>query len=132
MPNVSLLLRCLIVLAFCLDGSAMAWQKSAMAVSAVQHVHAASDMREGAVHGSDDVAAMDCDNSSMASGSDATHEGCDCSDAGCKCACGFLTLALARGVSIAEKDWIGFVPTSGHLTNVEQGTSSSVFRPPIG
>ncbi|MGY0799456.1 CopL family metal-binding regulatory protein [Lysobacter sp. A286] len=136
MRNLPLLLRCLIVLAFCLDGSAMAWQKTAMAVGAVHHVHAdahvANDGHGSADHGPDAVAASDCEDTTTTTPSEAAHEDCDCSDGGCACACGFVTLALARRIPLADTLWIGFVPISGDLTTVGKGTSSSLFRPPIG
>ncbi|MGY0558538.1 CopL family metal-binding regulatory protein [Lysobacter sp. A421] len=133
MRNFSLLLRCMVVLAFCLDGSAMAWQKSTMAVAAVHHAdtYVPSAGHEGADHAPDAVAVSDCEDSTSTTPSDASHEDCGCSDNGCECACGFVTLALARGIS-TDAFWIGFVQVSGNLTTVAQGASSSLFRPPIG
>lgn len=136
MRNLPLLLRCLIVLAFCLDGTAMAWQKSAMAVGAVHHVHAdahvTNDGHGSADHEPDAVATSDCEDTITTTPSEAAHDDCGCSDTGCECACGFVTLALARGIPLADTLWIGFVPVSGDLTTVGQDASTSLFRPPIG
>ena len=132
MLNFSLLLRCLIVVAFCLDGSAMAWQTSAMAVGAVHHAHAVNEGHEGADHGSDGVAAMDCEHTAPTAPTEPVHDDCDCGDTGCDCACSFVTLALATGVPVVDTFWIGFVQAPGHLATVAQGVPSSLFRPPIG
>ncbi|QOD89996.1 CopL family metal-binding regulatory protein [Lysobacter sp. CW239] len=136
MRHLPLLLRCLIVLAFCLDGTAMAWQKSAMAAGAVHHGHAATGGHEAAGHGPDmdTVAVLDQDHADTTAPvpTDAMHEDCDCSETGCDCACGFGTFALARGIPHVDTLWIGFVPVSGDLTAARKGVASSLFRPPIG
>lgn len=135
MRHLPLLLHCLIVLAFCLDGTAMAWQKSAMAAGAVHghNSHATSDGHEVADHSLDPAVVLaEGPGHGDAGSPDVVHEECDCTEAGCDCSCGLVTLALARGVSLADAPWIGFVPISSLLTTAGKGTSSSLFRPPIG
>ncbi|HUH90910.1 MAG TPA: CopL family metal-binding regulatory protein [Lysobacter sp.] len=136
MRHLPLLLRCLIVLAFCLDGTAMAWQKSAMAAGVVHHGHnghAASDGHEATGHQPDPVAVLAEDPGHAGADSPGViHEDCDCTESGCDCACGFVTLALARGIPLVDTFWIGFVPVSGDLTAARKGVASSLFRPPIG
>ncbi|MGV8939954.1 MAG: CopL family metal-binding regulatory protein [Lysobacter sp.] len=134
MPRFALLLRCLIVLAFCLDGSAMAWQSSAMAIASVQHAHShvANAPHADAGHGmdSEEAVAIDCGEASEDDHSES--EECACSDGGCDCACGFVTLALGRGVPPLDAMWVGFLQVSPDLTTIRPVASSSVFRPPIG
>ncbi|QOD90767.1 CopL family metal-binding regulatory protein [Lysobacter sp. CW239] len=136
MRHLPLLLRCLIVLAFCLDGSAMAWQKSAMAAGAVHHghdTHVTSDGHRTTGHEPDPVAVLaDGSEHAEAGSRGVIHENCDCTETGCDCACGFVTLALARGLPLVDAPWIGFVPISGDLTTAGRGVPSSLFRPPIG
>ncbi len=136
MPGFALFLRCLIVLAFCLDGTAMAWQSSAMAIATVQHTHSHAAGTQhadaDADHGMQDdgMLAMDCEQVAIADHS--RDEECACSDGGCDCACGFVTLALGRGVPAVNALWIGFMPVSHHVTTIRPTVSASVFRPPIG
>lgn len=88
------------------------------------------ELHEGTDHGSGAIAAMDCEAPATTS-SGTAHDDCDCSDTGCECACGFVTLALARGIPVVDTFWIGFVQASGRLTTAAQGSRSSLFRPPI-
>ena len=137
MPRFSLILNCLFVLALCLDGTAVAWQKSAMAIASLQHVHShAADTRHAnADHTMDSDAvherlAMDCEE---ATNSDQSQtEDCTCSDGGCSCACDFIKLAVASTITPIDELWIGFSQVSHILKTIRPLASSSVFRPPIG
>ncbi len=102
-----------------------------MAAAAIQHEHSAAGAHAQDGHGSGHMGGVDCEDAEAVT-SDAAHEDCDCSEAGCQCACGFITLALARGVPAIDPVWLGYLQTNPTAMTVAQRARSSVFRPPIG
>jgi len=125
------MLRYLLVLAFCLDGSATLWKASAMATSAVQHAQT-SDHEAGDLHHGATASAADCPDAGIPGQGDDGHEGCDCTDAGCSCACDFLKVAVAHKVPPAGTAWLDNIPVLPDPVTVGKSSLSSLFRPPIG
>ncbi|MFC3715571.1 CopL family metal-binding regulatory protein [Luteimonas soli] len=134
------MLRYLLVLAFCLDGSAGLWKASAMATSAVQHLHAGDHEAGDPHHGATETiattvttaSAPDCPDVETPGQGDDGHEGCDCTDAGCSCTCDLLKVSVAHKVPPAGTAWLAYIPVLPDPTTVGKSSLSSVFRPPIG
>lgn len=128
------LLRYLLVLAFCFDGSATLWKASAMAAGTAQHAQA-GDHEAGDIQHDGSTAtasAPDCPDAGVPEQGDGGHEGCDCADAGCSCACDFLKVAVAHKVPPAGTAWLAYVPVLPGPAAVGKSSLSSLFRPPIG
>lgn len=131
------LLRYLLVLAFCLDGSATLWKASAMATSAVQHGQTSDRDAGGLHHGASTTtttasASIDCPDAGVPGQDGDEHGGCDCADAACGCACDFLKVAVAHKVPPAGSGWLAYVPVLPDPATVGKSSLSSLFRPPIG
>ncbi len=132
MSPLALVMRYLLVLAFCLDGSIGLWRASAMAGDLSHHVgdHAASADHH------DPIAAApsdeDCDDEPAAGQGASVHEDCDCRVAGCACACGFAITAVVGSVPFAAQHRLAAAPPARADMGVLQSARSAVFRPPIG
>lgn len=136
MLRLAPLLRCVLIVALCLDGSVGVWRTTAMATQLARH--AASSAQR--THSGDIAAAaidQDCDDRDIAAPHSAQeqrplHDDCDCSSSGCSCACAFTGIAFAHAVPFVAQHLLAVRPavilrnqTVGHF-------SSAVFRPPIG
>lgn len=128
------MLRYLLVLAFCLDGSAALWKATTMAVGAAQNVQASGHGGNELHHGTSEMArsTQDCPDAKTPGQDSGEHGGCDCAGAGCDCACDFFKVAVAHGVPPAGSVWLTVVPVLPEPETVGQSSLSSVFRPPIG
>jgi hypothetical protein len=134
MFRFSSMLRGLLILAFCLDGSAGLWKASAMAASTVQQLQANDDGVSEPHHGASAMAesTQDCPDAEVPGQGSGEHEDCDCAGAGCDCACDFLKVAVAHKVPSAGPVWLAFVNVLPRPETVGKSSLSSVFRPPIG
>lgn len=131
------LLRCFLIVAFCLDGSASLWSASSMAVSMAGH-------GAGSTHGqrrhdeSRPAAAIDadCPEANFAgradTGHEIDHESCDCSSAACQCPAGFTNVVVAHGVPFAAQHRVSTELIVSEPVLISRGSLSPVFRPPIG
>lgn len=131
------MLRYLLILAFCLDGSATLWKASVMATSAVQNMHVGDHGAGGPHHGATDTIATvaltpDCPDVETLGQGDDGHEGCDCTDAGCGCACDLLKVVVAHKVPPVGTAWLAYITVLPDSTTVGKSSTSSLFRPPIG
>jgi hypothetical protein len=128
MSPPAFLLRCLLIVAFCLDGSLSLWMSSAMAAERVEHL-ADSDLHP--------PTAVDDDCGDVAGngggGDDSSHEACDCSTgAACGCACVFPVAAMTHAVPFLARHVLAVRPPTTEFTAVPRSTATPVFRPPIG
>lgn len=120
------LLRCLLIVTLCLEGSLSLWSSSAMAVERIEHLATASPAP--AVEADED-----CDDGTSREGSGASHDDCDCgSGSGCLCACAFPLLAVTHTVPFAAQHLLASQPAVLEQTSVALATTARVFRPPIG
>lgn len=131
------LLRCLLIVAFCLDGSASLWSASSMAVSMAAHGvgsgHGQRMHDEPAPAASMDV---DCSGAELAgrldTGHEIDHESCDCSSAACQCPVGFTNVVVVHTVPFAAQHRVSTELTVSEPASIARGSLSPVFRPPIG
>lgn len=132
MFRLTYMLRLLLIVAFCLDGSATVWQASAMAESMARH--GSSSGHGGHVEQGQVASAEDCeDEDGKATGQGtSSQEACDCDSTGCECPFGFTTFAVACGVPFAAQHRLVALPTMPDPTAVVRSSLASVFRPPIG
>ena len=127
MSPLAFALRCLLIVAFCLDGSLSLWMSSAMAAEQVHHV-ADADAHASTVVDDDcgDVAGNARDGSS-------SHEECDCNPGtACGCACVFPVAAMTHAVPFLAQHVLTVRPPSASFIAVRPSTVTPVFRPPIG
>lgn len=125
MPPFGILLRCLLILAFCLEGSMSLWVSSAMAADRAGHVGTAQDSQAPVEQDCEDDAPRDLGGSA--------HEDCDCgSGLGCACACMFPVAAMVPVVPFAARHLLATVPPVPSRTAVVPTAIAPVFRPPIG
>ena len=137
MFRFSTLIRCFLIVAFCLDGSASLWSASSMAVSMAGHGagigHGERMHDERAPAAAMDV---DCPDGELAgrvdTGHEIDHESCDCSSAACQCPIGFTNVVVAHGVPFAAQHRVSTALTVPEPASIARGSLSPVFRPPIG
>ncbi|MEY2114664.1 MULTISPECIES: CopL family metal-binding regulatory protein [Rhodanobacter] len=120
MPTCVLLLRCLLVAAFCLDASVAQWRSAEMA--GVQAQRGQAGIRSIA-YGCDDNA-------------DSVHErkgdaDCDCTP-GCACMCVSPAASVDQAVVFAAQHVLDTHPSVMAVMHTVRTAISSVFRPPIG
>lgn len=125
MPTFGILLRCLLIVAFCLEGSMSLWVSSAMAADRAGHVDAAQ--------GSHPPLEQDCEDDAQRDQGGSAHEDCDCgSGLGCACACMFPVAAMVPVVPFAARHLLATGPAVPSWTAVVPTAIAPVFRPPIG
>ena len=137
MPLPATLLRCLLILAFCLDGSASLWSASSMAVSMASHGVGIGHGQRMHDEGEPEVVMhVDCPEDAYAArgdtGHEIDHEDCDCSSAVCQCPVGFTNVVVAHGVPFAAQHRVSTELTVSAPSSIARGSLSPVFRPPIG
>jgi len=137
MFRFSTLLRCLLILAFCLDGSASLWSASSMAVSMAGHgggsAHGQRVHDQAAPEAPMDAACPEGDSAGQVDpGHEIDHESCDCSSAACQCPIGFTNVAVAHGVPFAAQHRVSAALTVLEPASIARRSLSPVFRPPIG
>lgn len=137
MFRFSTLLRCFLIVAFCLDGSASLWSASSMAVSMAGHGAGAGHGQH--MNGERSAAAamdVDCPDAGFAAqvdtGHEIDHESCDCSSAACQCPAGFTNVVVAHGVPFAAQHRVSAALTVPEPASIVRRSLSPVFRPPIG
>lgn len=122
MPPCVLLLRCLLVAAFCLNASAVQWRSTAMAGVQVQHAQSGD---RSMVHDSG------CDNSTDSGRERKAGADCDCTQ-GCTCMCVSPVASVDHAVVFAAQHALDVHPFAPAVTSTVRTAISSVFRPPIG
>jgi hypothetical protein len=136
----ALALRCLLVLAFCLDGGVSLWKASAMATdmaeraAAVTTPSAAAASADPVHHGPSAVrsAYSDCETRGTFSSSNTDHQDCDCdADGGCACPCTFAVKLLAHEVPFAAQHRPPMQPAEAQQEAPAQAQTATLFRPPI-
>jgi len=137
MPWSATLLRCLLIVAFCLDGSASLWSASSMAVSMAAHgADIGPDKRMLDERGSTAPADADCPEGDFVgqvdTGQEIDHESCDCSGAACQCPVGFTSVVFAHTVPFAAPHRVSTALTVSEPASIARRSLSPVFRPPIG
>ena len=127
MSPLAFALRCLLIEAFCLDGSLSLWMSSAMAAEQVGHV------ADSGMHASTAVD-DDCgDVPGNAGEGSSSHEECDCdSGTACGCACVFPVAAMTHAVPFLAQHVLTTRPPVAAYAAVRPSTVTPVFRPPIG
>ena len=134
MFRFALLLRCLLILALCLDGGVGVWRATTMAAGMVGHVTNASP---AASHSDQlataSVADEDCNEAPATRGKQSgDHGDCDCTKNGCACACAFAGIAFTHAVPFAAQHLLATKPAVPLRPQIVSEFSSAVFRPPIG
>ena len=132
-------LRCLLVLAFCLDGGASLWKASVMASAMAQQALApAAAASEGAGargkhhEATARAAAAGCVARGTFLAGNAEHQECDCdADGGCPCPCTFAVKLIAHQVPFAAQHHVPAPPAEPHRQTAVPEQTTSLFRPPI-
>jgi hypothetical protein len=127
MPSPALLLRCLLIVTLCLDGSLSLWSSSVMAVAEVRH--AAADATAAVAAETDDV---DCADAGTSDQSGAAHEDCDCGVGACGCFCLLSFAAITHAVPFTAQHTLAIQPVLPSPPHVPLSARTAVFRPPIG
>lgn len=124
MSLLGILLRCLLIVTLCLEGSMSLWASSAMAVDNAREVGVASQATSA-------VSDRDCEDQASQGESDAAHHECDCTSTGCTCACVFPVVAILH-VPFAAQHLLASVLVVPSRAPVVVTATTRVFRPPIG
>jgi hypothetical protein len=134
--RLTLLLRCLLIVALCLDGSVGVWRATAMAAEGAGHaVTTAPRTDSQSVQlASDSVADQDCEDpgASPRSAQSSEHGDCDCTKSDCSCACAFTGIAFTHVVPFAAQHIPSAEPGVILRPETAREVTSTVFRPPIG
>jgi len=132
MSPPALLLRLLLAVTLCLDGSLSLWMSSAMAAERAGMASDAAGQR-GTPLGEDceRAPATDDDAGSV------PHEDCDCragfgTGSGCGCVCVFPLAAIQHPLLFAARQRVSSPPPGFVPVGVPRSAVSPVFRPPIG
>jgi len=127
MPLLHTLLRCLLVVTFCLEGSLSMWTSSAMAVDDAHQVAVAGLPSEAV------VAEGDCAEVASSDEGGSMHRDCDCGKvSGCTCACVFPAVAIAHTLPFAAQHLLATQPVLRSRAPLALAATTRVFRPPIG
>ncbi len=126
MPPLRVLLRFLLIVTFCLEGSLSVWAASAMAVDNAHQVAAADQTSPGAID-------RDCADEASPETGRAAHKDCDCARGlGCACACVFPVVAITPTIPFAAQHLLVTEPSVPARLPVVITATTPVFRPPIG
>ena len=126
MPLLHTLLRCLLIVTFCLEGSLSMWTSSAMAVDDAHQVAVAGVSEEVVADG-------DCAEVASSDEGSAMHRDCDCGKvSGCTCACVFPAVAIAHALPFAARHLLATQPAARSRAPAALAATTRVFRPPIG
>lgn len=118
------LLRCLLIVAFCLEGTLSLWSSSAMATEGV--VAAASTDAAAAL-----LADEDCEEQTPHREDGSPHRDCDCGTGSGCCACAFPVLAVIHSVPFAAQHRLADQPAALAPVSAAPAAATGVFRPPI-
>lgn len=120
------LLRLMLIVTFCLEGSLSLWTSSAMAVDVAHQAVAADQASPAAID-------RDCADEASPEEGGSRHNDCDCTQGlGCACACVFPVVAIAHAVPFAAQQLLATVPAVPSRLPVVVKATTPVFRPPIG
>jgi len=125
MPVFALLVRCLLIVALCLDSGAVRWH--AATVAAATATPAKNTAQKAVRH---DVVRAGCEDKDLHKKDGAEHEDCDCT-MGCTCACVFPTASNASTFEFLARHFLSLRPTIAVTPPSLRSTPSPVFRPPI-
>ena len=126
MRSLRVLLRFLLVLTFCLEGSLSAWSASAAALDDVHQVVVADAA-------SPVVSDQDCAEEGVPGEGRSVHDDCECAQGlGCACACVFPVGAMAGTIAFAARHPLATAPAVRARVLVVPIVLTRVFRPPIG
>ena len=127
MPALGTLLRCLLIVAFCLEGTLSLWASSAMAAE-----NAVSAAIEVGNQGGDTLASdADCEDDSAHREDASPHRDCDCGTGSGCCACAFPVLAVVHSVPFAAQHRLADQPAALAPVSAVPAAATGVFRPPI-
>lgn len=125
MSPLRVLLRFLLVVTFCLEGSLSVWASSAMAMDSAHQLAAADQASPVAID-------RDCADEASLEGA-AVHKDCDCGEGlVCACACVFPVGVITHTVPFAAQHSLATVPAVPSRLPVVVTATTPVFRPPIG
>lgn len=127
MLSLGTLLRCLLIVAFCLEGTLSLWASSAMAAEGA----VAAATRIGAESNDTLAVDLDCEDDSSHGQGGSPHRDCDCGTGSGCCACAFPVLAVAHGVPFAAQHRLAEQPPIPAPASVIPAAATGVFRPPI-
>lgn len=136
----ALALRCLLVLAFCLDGGVSLWKASAMAATMAGQAVAATTPSTPAVAADPRhhvpfaarAASLDCETRGTFLPGSTDHQDCNCdADGGCACPCTFAVKLLAHEVPFAAQHRLPMQPAEPEQEAPAQMQTATLFRPPI-
>ena len=124
MLSLGTLLRCLLIVAFCLEGTLSLWSSSTMVTeSAIAAVSADS----GAPLAADE----DCEEPTPHREDGSPHRDCDCGTGSGCCACAFPVLAVVHSVPFAAQHRLADQPPALAPASAVPAAATGVFRPPI-
>ncbi len=126
MHPLHLLLRCLLLVTFCLEGSLSLWASSAMAVDNAHHATTAEQTRPVA-------SGQDCEDPLAGDRGGLAHHDCDCGQGlGCACLLVFPIMAFNQVLPSAAQHLLATVPAGAPRAPLVVTAVTRVFRPPIG
>jgi hypothetical protein len=126
-------LRCLLIVAFCLDGGASLWKASEMAARMAGRPDSVTEVAlSHHVSGTTATTSRECESPDRATSNNGQQEDCDCGEAtGCHCPCTFAVKLLAHRVPFAAQHRLSVQPVVAQQSSTAQAKTSAVFRPPI-
>lgn len=132
----ALVLRCLLVLAFCLDGGVSLWKASTMASRMAGEALAGTTVAEAGARHHDlapsQASGGNCETKGTFLPDNVGHDDCNCdTDGSCNCPCAFAVKLLAHEVPFAAQHRVPAQPAEPLQEAVAQAQTTSVFRPPI-
>lgn len=131
MSPLRILLRCLLIVMFCLEGSLSLWASSAMAVDSAALDVAAKQSPATATGKACEEDGSRGDETAQGEGGSSHHD-CDCgTGAGC-CACVFPVLAITHALPFAAQHRLATQLAVPSRSPVVLTATTAVFRPPIG
>lgn len=127
MPSFALPMRCLLIVALCLDMGVSQWTASSMAVSEAQQ--AANPHHSASVQDDED-----CEDDAPQSGKGSSHHDCNCDPGSACCACAFPVATIIHTVPLpfAARHVLSAQPAPRSVFPVARRDNTRVFRPPIG
>lgn len=126
-------LRCLLLVAFCLDGGTSLWKVSQMAAQMASQPRNVTDLTV-LHHEVAEVAVgvPECDVENATLPVNGEHDDCACDETGhCDCPCTFAEKLLAYKVPFSAQHALPAHPPVVQVESRAQSETSAVFRPPI-
>ena len=133
MPSPTLLLRCLLIVTFCLEGSLSLWASSAMAVDKAHHTVDKAHHATTAEQTRPVASGQDCEDPFAEDRGGSAHHDCDCGQGlGCACLLVFPAMAFNHVLPFAAQHLLATVPAGTPRAPLVVTAATRVFRPPIG